>query len=237
MTGRPAAGRARYVDRQTGPGVGLLAPAGPETADVRVFEGRTLAPHRMRLRVLETIAPSAKTNRSRCGTRSCREGGPPRSSPAGAPSSPRPAVRAFRAAERVARPAAVVRAVPARGAHDRRRRAGSATASLPHPARRAMRRAENAIPILRRSDLGQLGELLVDLHQWIAAFDPRSILELDYGELCDLIELGRDGRRPQRRHDPAGARCALEARAERVGRGLPVGARALGGVRSREMFN
>jgi len=56
VTGRQAAGRPRYADRTTGPGVGLLAPAGPETADVRVFEGRTyLAPHRMRLRVLETI--------------------------------------------------------------------------------------------------------------------------------------------------------------------------------------
>ncbi len=54
-------------------------------------------------------------------------------------------------------------------------------------ARRAMRRAEIAIPTLRRSDLGQLGELLVDLHQWIAAFDPRSVLELDYGELSDLM--------------------------------------------------
>jgi hypothetical protein len=53
--------------------------------------------------------------------------------------------------------------------------------------RRAMRRVENVLPTLRRSDLAQLGELVIDLHQWIAAFDPRSVLELDYGELSDLM--------------------------------------------------
>ena len=50
-----------------------------------------------------------------------------------------------------------------------------------------MRRAENAIPILRRSDLGALGEMLVDLHQWMASFDGRSLVELDYGELCSFM--------------------------------------------------
>src|SRR3990172_5979520 len=49
--------------------------------------------------------------------------------------------------------------------------------------RRAMRRAENAVPILRRSDLGPIGELILELHQWMAQFDPRSIVELDYGGL------------------------------------------------------
>src|SRR5438128_2452050 len=38
-----------------------------------------------------------------------------------------------------------------------------------------------------RSDLAQLGELVVELHQWIATFDPKSVLELDYGELSDLM--------------------------------------------------
>ena len=38
--------------------------------------------------------------------------------------------------------------------------------------------------MLRRSDLGPIGDLLMDLHQWIALFDPRSLVELDYGELC-----------------------------------------------------
>ena len=28
---------------------------------------------------------------------------------------------------------------------------------------------------------------MIELHQWIATFDPRSVLELDYGELSDLM--------------------------------------------------
>jgi hypothetical protein len=53
--------------------------------------------------------------------------------------------------------------------------------------RRALRRAGQAIPVLRRSDLGPISELLLDLHEWIALFDTRSLLELDYGSLCDFL--------------------------------------------------
>lgn len=53
--------------------------------------------------------------------------------------------------------------------------------------RKAMRRAERAIPVLRRSDLGPVAELLVELHAWLASFDPSSILDLDYSTLCDLM--------------------------------------------------
>src|SRR5207247_3384986 len=53
--------------------------------------------------------------------------------------------------------------------------------------RRAMRRAEDAIPVLRRSDLGPIGELLLALHPWMAVLDARSVAELDYGELCDFM--------------------------------------------------
>ncbi len=53
--------------------------------------------------------------------------------------------------------------------------------------RKAMRRAENAIPVLRRTDLGPISELILDLHQWMASFDHLSLLELDYGSLCDLM--------------------------------------------------
>src|SRR4029078_8653840 len=49
----------------------------------------------------------------------------------------------------------------------------------PTPTRRAMRRIENVMPTLRRSDFAQLGELLVDLHQWLVTFDPRSGRHLD----------------------------------------------------------
>src|SRR5215471_17195008 len=54
-TGRVVA-RPRYADRVTGDGLGLLAPAGREEAEVRVIDGRTfVSPHRLRLRVLEAI--------------------------------------------------------------------------------------------------------------------------------------------------------------------------------------
>jgi hypothetical protein len=189
VTGRPAAGLARYADRATGLGVGLLAPAGPETADVRVFEGRTyLAPHRMRLRVLETIAafreeqpvelwdafvPKREARRARRQLARLRRRDP-LSEPFVQQSAWHVPLRwfvLFRPEERTI-------------ADDP---AGRLRLRYRTSARRAMRRAENAIPILRRSDLGQLGELLVDLHQWIAGFDPRSIVELDYGELSDLM--------------------------------------------------
>ena len=67
--------------------------------------------------------------------------------------------------------------------------------------------AEDAIPVLRRSDLGPIGELLLDLHQWMAVFDARSVIELDYGELCDFMtwdELDDD-------HSAADLREALDA--------------------------
>ncbi len=54
-------------------------------------------------------------------------------------------------------------------------------------ARRAMARAEKAIPALRRTDLGSVADVIVELYEWLSAFDPRSIVELDYGELCDLM--------------------------------------------------
>jgi hypothetical protein len=53
--------------------------------------------------------------------------------------------------------------------------------------RRAIRRAEQAVVPLRRSDLGPISDLIVDLHQWMHAFDPSSLLELDYGDLSTLL--------------------------------------------------
>jgi len=41
--------------------------------------------------------------------------------------------------------------------------------------------------VLRRSDLGPISELLLDLHEWIGLFDPRSLVELDYATLCDFL--------------------------------------------------
>lgn len=54
-------------------------------------------------------------------------------------------------------------------------------------ARKAIRRIERAIPALRRSDLGPVAEMIVELHQWLASFDPRSLVELDYDGLCDFL--------------------------------------------------
>jgi hypothetical protein len=179
----------RFADRQTRDGLGLLAPAGPEVVEVRIFDGRTyLAPHRMRLRVLEAIAgfrdeqpmemwdqivPKKEARRAR------RELGRLRRR------DPRAATFVQQSAWHVPlRWFALFRPDERSIADDE---LGRLRLRYRTAARRAMRRAEIAIPTLRRSDLGQLGELLVDLHQWIASFDPRSIVELDYGELSDLM--------------------------------------------------
>ncbi len=43
------------------------------------------------------------------------------------------------------------------------------------------------VPVLRRSELGPIADLIVELHQWLASFDTGSLLELDYGSLCGLL--------------------------------------------------
>jgi hypothetical protein len=53
--------------------------------------------------------------------------------------------------------------------------------------RKAIRRAERAIPALRASDLGPVADMIVELHQWLIAFDPRAVVELDYDGLCDFM--------------------------------------------------
>lgn len=179
----------RYADRQTAEGLGVLAPAEQEHADVRVIVGRTyLAPRRTRMRVLESMLAFREAEPLELWDRFV------------------PKKDARRARRELARhrrrdphAAAFVQQspwhVPIRWfilfADDERSlgddEQGRRRMRYRTTTRRAMRRAENAIPVLRRSDLGPIGELLVDLHQWMAAFDHRSILELDYGELCDFL--------------------------------------------------
>jgi hypothetical protein len=53
--------------------------------------------------------------------------------------------------------------------------------------RRALRRADRAIPVLRKTDLGPLADVIVELVEWLSAFDPRSMLELDYGGLAGVM--------------------------------------------------
>src|SRR5439155_3886926 len=51
----------------------------------------------------------------------------------------------------------------------------------------ALARAVRAGPALRRSELGPVADLIEELAEWLAAFDPASLLELDYASLCDLL--------------------------------------------------
>lgn len=53
--------------------------------------------------------------------------------------------------------------------------------------RNAIRRAERAVTVLRRSELGSVADAIVELIEWMSAFDHRSLLELDYDGLCDLL--------------------------------------------------
>jgi hypothetical protein len=56
--------------------------------------------------------------------------------------------------------------------------------------RTALRRAEFAVPVLRRSDLAAVAGQVLELHEWMRCFDVLSILELDYGPLCDAMTWG-----------------------------------------------
>ena len=199
----------RYADRVTAEGFGLLAPADGEHAEVRVIDGRTyLSPQRLRLRVLEamlafrgsepmelwdSVVPKKEARRARRQLARHRRRDPHvtsfvHQSPWHVP------IRWF----------ALFRDDERRIGEDEH---GRMRLRYRASARRAMRRAEDAIPVLRRSDLGPIGELLLDLHQWLAVFDARSVIELDYGELCDFMtwdELDDD-------HSAADLREALDA--------------------------
>ena len=165
-----------FLDRGTGEGIGLLAPADGEHAEVRVIEGRTyVAPDRMRMRVLaamlslreaedleladrfvtKKVARHARRQLARHRRRDPHAVAFVHESPWHVP------IRWF----------VLFRDEDRRLADDER---GRMRLRYGTTTRRAMRRAQNAIPILRRSDLGPIGELLIDLHQWMAAFDPRS---------------------------------------------------------------
>jgi len=185
--GRPA--RPTFLDRATGEGIGLLAPADGEHAEVRVLDGRTyVAPDRMRLRVLASMLSLREAEDLELADRFVTK------------KVARHARRQL-AKHRRRDPLAVAFVhqspwhVPIRWFvlfRDEERRiaedsAGRLRVRYATTTRRAMRRVQNAVPVLRRSDLGPIGELLVDLHAWMAAFDPRSIIELDYGGLCDFL--------------------------------------------------
>jgi hypothetical protein len=235
----PSPDQPRYADRITGAGLGLLAPAGREEAEVRVIDGRTfVSPSRMRLRVLEAISdfrgsepmelwdlivPKKEARRARRQLARHRRRDPHvqtfvHQSPWHVP------IRWF----------ALFRDDERRLGEDE---IGRLRLRYRTTTRRAMRRAEDVIPVLRRSDLGPIGELLLDLHQWLAGFDGRSLLELDYGELCDFMtwdELDDD-------HSAADLHEALDAlEKQEYGRSADVYQGVLGRwaeIRSREIMN
>lgn len=184
VPGRPA----RYVDRAHD-GLGVIVPADGEHAEVRVVDGRTyLSPWRMRMRILAAAVAFRDTRPIELADRFL---------------SKKDGRRAARELNRLRRrdPHAVAFChesswhVPIRWLllfEDAERwlgedEYGRLRLRYRTTVRRALRRAGQAIPVLRRSDLGPISELLLDLHGWIALFDARSLLELDYGTLCDLL--------------------------------------------------
>lgn len=178
----------RYVDRSRD-GMGILVPAEGEHAEIRVVDGRTyLSPWRMRMRVLASAVAFRETRPIELAERFL---------------SKKDGRRAARELNRLRRkdPNAVSFChespwhVPIRwfilfGDDERRlveRDDGGFRLTYLTLTRRAMRRAERAFPVLRRSELGPIADLILELHEWLSQFDPRSLLELDYDSLCDLM--------------------------------------------------
>jgi hypothetical protein len=180
--------RAVYRERVTPRRVGFLVPEGGEGAHIKLVDGTYyVCPMRTRMRVL-------------AGLLAFREAKPFEGSEAFVPDDD--AKRASKELSRMrrrnpGRVACIMQSpwhVPVRWfvlfEDEERRlleREGRHRLSYVTTARRAMRRAEKAIPGLRRTDLGPVADLIVELHQWLSAFDPRSIVELDYGGLCDFL--------------------------------------------------
>ncbi|MGH2554704.1 MAG: hypothetical protein ACRDHO_03170, partial [Actinomycetota bacterium] len=51
----------------------------------------------------------------------------------------------------------------------------------------AKRRAERALQVLRRSELAPVAQLVRELAQWLSAFHPQSVVELDYSGVSSLF--------------------------------------------------
>lgn len=188
VEGAPRAVRPRYTDLATRDRLGFLTPSSPEQAHVKVVDGAFfVCPERTRLRVL-------------AGLLAFHDGTPFEGSEAFVPDGA--ARRARRELGRLRRRnpgqlAAIMESpwhVPVRWFvlfdDDERRLLeidGHHRLSYLTTTRKALRRAEDAVPVLRQSELGPIGELVLEMHQWLALFDPSSILELDYGGLCAML--------------------------------------------------
>ena len=188
VEGSPRAVLPRYTDLATPDGLGFLTPSSPEQAHVKVVDGAFfVCPERTRLRVL-------------AGLLAFHDGTPFEGSEAFVPDGA--ARRARRELGRMRRRnpgqlAAIMESpwhVPVRWFvlfdDDERRLLetdGHHRLSYLTTARKAIRRTEDAVPVLRSSELGPIGELVVEMHQWLSLFDPGSLLELDYGRLCSML--------------------------------------------------
>ena len=170
----------------------MLAPADGEHAEIRVIDGRTfVSPWRMRLRVLAAMLSFREAEPMELWDQFVpKQDAPPR----GARPSASSAV-ATRSAVSFCHQSPWH--VPIRwfvlfgdeerwlGEDESGRDRGCATAPR---TRRAMRRAEHAVVPLRRSELGPISDLIVDLHQWMAGVRPG-------------VAPGARLRRPLRLHD------------------------------------
>lgn len=188
VAGGPRPVRPRYSDLATPAGLGFLMPAGEEGAHVKVVDGSYfVCPERTRLRVL-------------AGLLAFRDAAPFEGSEAFLPDGA--ARKAHRELGRMRRRepgqvSAIMHSpwhVPVRWLvlfDDEERRIrevdGLHRLSYLSTVRKALRRAERAVPVLRHTELGPIADLIVELHQWLTAFDTIALLELDYGGLCDLM--------------------------------------------------
>lgn len=168
--------------------VGLLATADGEYADVRFVDGRHyVCPWRTRLRILTSLVSLHDSSAAEVAQAFIPES------------------EARRAARELARmkrrdPAAVPSMlqsawhVPVRWFvlvdEPERRLVQSASGYrlfywTPIPL--AKRRAERALQALRRTELAPLAHVIRDLAQWLSAFDPASVVELDYASVSSLF--------------------------------------------------
>jgi hypothetical protein len=193
--GAPPSMRPIYRDEATvmHGHVGLLSSEEGDYADIRLIDGRYyVCPWRTRLRILAGILSLRG---------SLRESAPPEMVDAFVPES-----EARRAARELARlkrrdpsvgPSMLQSPwhVPVRwfilvGEEERR-----LTETLPGefrlfywtPIGKAKKRAERALQVLRRSELAPVAQLVRELAQWLSAFHPQSMVELDYAGVSSLF--------------------------------------------------